>query len=269
MATQTKSVGTVTENDFYGYGSSSWTNPNNIKVSDNTYATVTRAGLGPYPNTLYCDNFGFNIPAGSLITKITVKIEAKSNGAASYLDWCNLIRYGNPSLLRVQGYFGLDSDPVQPLTGSDVQYSLNPVYAGEPNLWGTPWDAAAINDATFGCVFDCYMGPDEVVSVDHVSITVDYEEGDAGGVCDDRGCNVGFENLDAAIKAAIGKGNVPFFGDCTGFKLAPEIKHCEDLTDLKDCGENYTLDQAFKAALKNDGCDGASLRLFVIFQERR
>lgn len=266
MATQTRSVGTVLNGDFYGYGIHAWADPDNIKVSDDSKAVATRVDeFGQYTYTLYCTNFGFTIPAGSVITKITVKIEAMSDHFDNNIDWCNLLRYGNQSFSRARGAVPGDFDPAQPLTGVDVVYSVNPVNAGDGDLWGTPWAAADVNDTSFGCVFDCYIDRNSTISIDHVSIVVDYEEGETLDECQTRSCDRGFESVDAAIKATFGRIIAGVFEDCVGLKAAPALKDCQGLTELKACGMNLTLEQAFKAALINDGCGNTALRLFVVF----
>lgn len=92
MATQTKSPGSIIEGNIFGYGSIHWVNIGNMASSNNVYATATRIPpLGYYPYTPVCTDFGFTIPAGSVITKIDVLIEAKSTDLVSHLDWVTLM----------------------------------------------------------------------------------------------------------------------------------------------------------------------------------
>ena len=76
MATVTRSGGTFVEGNIYAAGSYHWANLGNLAASDNSRATVTRTGPNLYPYTPVITNFGFTIPAGSVINSITVNIEA-------------------------------------------------------------------------------------------------------------------------------------------------------------------------------------------------
>ena len=271
MATQTKSVGTIAEVDFWGYGTFSWSDLDNMKTSDDTYATVTQAGAGSYPNTPLCTNFGFTIPAGSIIQRIDVKIEGKTDDtrANTQLDWCSLVYGGNPSLFKAMSLFVADYAPDPPLTNVDQVFTINPFASGDGLLWGSPWTVAMVNATSFGCVFDCDIAAAQTVSIDHVSITITYETGTVLDECSNRECDIGFQDLNQAIKAFIGRIDTGYYSGCAGLKIYPALKDCADLTDLVECGTKYTLEQAFKAALKDDGCGGASLRMFVLFQSQQ
>jgi len=203
-----------------------------------------------------------------VIDKISVIIEAKSNNnLVNRLDYVILLTGGVTSLMQAMGNYSSDSAPDQPLTTSDASYTFNPYWLGDPNKWGYSWTPTLVNDTSFGVGFDCYLSDrTHSISVDHVQITVEYTEGEEPlGVCSSRGCGDGYEDVDAAIKAIIGKyTGVGDLQDCVGLKLYPEIRKCEDLTDLKDCGTYYNLEQAFKASLMDDGCGGTAMRAFIL-----
>lgn len=267
MATVTRSPGTVIEGNIYGSGHYSWANLNNLLASDNARATAQRTGVYYYPYTPICTNFGFTIPAGSTINSITVNIEAlksKTGESDSRLDWVSLMSGGSPVLMHAFGSNPADFTPDAELTEDDTIYAVQPSASA---IWGRSWTADNINDSSFGCAFDCYMNElNMTVYVDHVSITIDYtEETPPVGDCGGRACNQGFENLEMAVKNAVAKAEIT---GCFGWKVYPVGPDCEDLTPLTACGDSYTLEQAFKAALMDDGCGGSSLRVFVINAER-
>jgi len=267
MATQTKSAGAFANGDIWTVGMNEFQDMANMASSDNSYSTVSRAPLtNAYTYTALCTEFGFTIPAGSLITKIEVFIEAKRDrvldGNRPRLDWTTLLYSGGTSLSIAMGFTDNDYTPAAPLTESDVVYQVAPYYNGSPNLWGMNWTPDMINDEDFGVGFDCYLVEDGTVSVDHVYITVTYEEGEAdGGVCDHLPCGKGFESMADAIKSALAK---YVNTNCGGLKITGNVVNCEDLTPLVGCGEKYTLEQAFKAALKDDGCGDAMLNVFIV-----
>lgn len=266
MATVTASPATVVEGDSFGYGTFHWADLNNLKTSNNTYATALATGLW-YPYTPICTGFGFAIPAGSSIDKITVKIEAKiSTKKISGLDWCALMYNSTPGIMHASCMLSSgDIAPDNPLEETDVIYSINPYYAGDGDKWGHNWTVAEVNDASFGCTFDAYVEDGETLSVDHVQITIDYTEGGATeDVCHSLDCGTGYQSPEDLLMALVSK-----YAGCAGFKIAPFQKDCSDLTDLVSCGNLISLEDAFKAALTDDGCGGTSLRVWVIQNANR
>lgn len=266
MATQTKSPGTIVEGNVFGYGTYHWSNIGNLASSNNVYATVTASGPSDlYTFTPVCTNFGFTIPAGSTINSITVLVEGKVDGGTARVDWTSLMQSGSPTLMHASGLLAADNTPDFPFTGSDVTYSIIP--AADP-LWGRAWSVADVNDATFGCAFDCYIQSLRTISADHVQITIDYTEGEEPTVeCYGIPCDEPMD-FDLAFKRAMAKAVGGLFSGCVGFRIYPvNVGDCENLTDLKDCGENLTLEQAFKKALIVDECGNLALRVFAIPRE--
>lgn len=267
MATVTRSPGAVVEGNIYGAGSYNWSDLNNLLASDNARATVLRSGMHLYPYTPILTEFGFTIPTGSTINAITVNIEgfkSKTGENTSRIDYVSLMSGGNPVLMHAFGALPEDFTPDMPLTEDDTIYAIQP---GASAVWGRSWTPAEINSDTFGCAFDCMMNEDGMtIYVDHVSITIDYtEEAPPEDVCNTRDCNKGFENLEMAIKNAVAKDDAT---GCFGWKTFPVQPDCDNLTPLTECGDSFTLEQAFKAALIDDGCGGSSLRIFVLPADR-
>ncbi len=265
MASVTKSCTAVTEGNVWGYGTISWTDLTNIIGSDNAYATALGGVAplaGPYPMTPICTDFDFAIPTGSSIDKITVKIEAKTDGENTGIDWVGLMLNGSPNLMHASCRMYLDDiDPDGPLTAADQVCSINPVGEGDGDLWGATWTPAMINSVTFGCAFDAYVEEGKTLSVDNVQITIEYtEDNPVTNVCNSVACGKGASDMESEIVELINKAT----DGCAGIKIQPTTKSCEDLTDIVSCGQPYSLEELFKAALTDDGCGGTSLRVFVL-----
>ncbi len=149
-------------------GDVTWSNFNNVKVSDNSYATVSVSNNWSYG--LKCTNFGFNIPINATITSVTIEIEMKVN-TGSVSPWVRILPNNT-----------LKNDVV--VTTSEAYYS----WSGTPAVWGaiTP---AQVNAATFGVnMWIPNTAGTVTASVDHVRITVYYTipEGTSYGVTRDK-----------------------------------------------------------------------------------
>ena len=266
MATVTRSGGTFVEGNIYAAGSYHWANLGNLAASDNSRATVTRSGPNIYPYTPIITNFGFTIPAGSVINSITVNIEAlksKTGESLSRLDWVSLMFEGSPTLMHASCSMPANITPDMPLTESDRIYAIIP---STSPLWGTTWTAADVNDTTFGCAFDCMMNElNMIIYVDHVSITIDYTEDtpEPESNCYGIPCDVQV-NFEQALLRSIATATDGWWEGCTGLRIYPVEETCEDLTELKECGETFTLEQAFKRALIVDECGNYALRVFTL-----
>jgi hypothetical protein len=150
-----------------GYGSN-FTNPNNIKVSDNTYAdSPTEIGT-----SIQAGNFGFSIPSGSTIDGIVIEFEKKATYSASNVSESVV------KLVKANGSVGTTNKAAGgywSLTESYVSYGSS------SDLWGDTWTAEDINDADFGVVMNMYAY-DDVGKIDHVRCTVYYTAGSSAVV---------------------------------------------------------------------------------------
>lgn len=156
-----------------GYGNS-FTNPDNIKVSDNTYANSPTESQA----TIQAGNFGFSIPTGSTIDGVVVEIEKKATYSASNVSESVV------KLVKANGTVGTTNKAAGgywSLTESYVSYGSS------SDLWGDTWTAEDINDADFGVAMAMYAY-DDVGKIDHIRCTVYYTEG--GG-----SANTGFFGL--------------------------------------------------------------------------
>lgn len=150
--------------DSAAVGTVSWSNPDNAKVSDNVYATVTL--VDDYSHYLKANNFGFAIPIGATINGIKVDIEGKTDSGGSwYFDLIELIKGG------VIGGSNKSGDAYFPVGTSDTYIS----FGGTTDLWGLTWIPAQINASDFGLAITT-SGISTIISIDHIRITVYYTE---------------------------------------------------------------------------------------------
>lgn len=149
-----------------GIGTVAWSIPGNA-VSSNNIDTTASLNDGMVSNYLRCVDYGFAIPAGSIINGITVSVERASSNSNTHQDAAmRLIKAGTIGTTdRSTATFYPTADAVE-------------AHGGANDLWGTTWTPADINDAAFGAAFAAWKsvtsGGSRTVSVDHVRITVDY-----------------------------------------------------------------------------------------------
>ncbi|TAK88379.1 MAG: hypothetical protein EPO20_02850 [Betaproteobacteria bacterium] len=150
-------------------GTVNWTNPANALTSNNSYATAAVAGAGTTTRYLECTGYGFTLPPNATINGITVDIERRSSSAGAG-------GAGDAAVRIVQGgVIGTaDRSTATTYTTADVTEA----HGGATDLWGLAWTTTDINAANFGAAFAALKnsggGGTFTLSVDVVSITVDY-----------------------------------------------------------------------------------------------
>ncbi len=156
--------------DDAAVGTVTWTNPDNAKTSNDSYATAPNIFNGTKTHYLKATNFGFSIPAGATINGIVVEIERfeSSTGREMYDDEVKIV--------KSDGSIGAeDKSDVTLWDWSDPDSYVS--YGGVADLWSEAWSATDINDADFGVVLSA-IGGDGITSgaanVDHIRITVYY-----------------------------------------------------------------------------------------------
>ena len=175
------SPGTMADSD--AVGDLAWSNPDNAKVSDGSYATITSERTSPgqiYTHYLKASNFGLSIPAGSTIDQIDVRIEHK----VDYNKESGTSAYDTFALYSVR--FIKDDD-------SYVEETI----ASIPSIWSETSDTISdystsniahidindVNNSNFGVIFynqvDIYVESGTITLtgyVDHIQIKVYYTE---------------------------------------------------------------------------------------------
>ena len=155
-----KSPGTVSE--FYEPDSYAWDNIDNIKVSDNNYATVVVEEEN-YPGRLQATNFGFTIPPNSVINGILTEIEGKTlENSEVYLN------------LNILGLSAEGSPSNDNFLSTNENYIS---FGGITDLWeNTGINASEINDSSFGVEFGLSDPVIDTYYIDHIRMTVYYTE---------------------------------------------------------------------------------------------
>ena len=152
------------------FGNKNWTNPDNAKSSDNSYATVS-IGAGDNVNLLKATNFGFSIPGEAIIDGILLEVERKEDGTRTIADY-------EVKIVLANGSLGSEDKKNTTNWGEGVERYAQ--YGNSTDLWGETWNDTVINDANFGGVFSAEQtggAAGSTISVDHMRITVFYTEG--------------------------------------------------------------------------------------------
>lgn len=154
------SPGTITSpSTGFGYYTG-LSNPDNMKVSDNTYASYDTVTTNI---SWHATNFGFSIPTGSTINGILFEIERKSLYGDSITD--SVVK-----VIKANGTLGSTSKHTGTSWASSDQYDS---FGGAADLWSETWTAEDINDADFGIFFVSY-GYEASMRIDHIRCTVYY-----------------------------------------------------------------------------------------------
>jgi len=146
----------------YTKGDVNWSNPDNAKVSDDTYATVTLSSQRSH--YLKATNFGFNIPSNATITSIIPIVEAKTASGEVNI-FTNVVKAGTILTIQSQG-----------LAFNTTESTQN-VGAG---LWFSSWTPSDINNSGFGVAVAIKQYSTDTISVDSIKIKVKYSIPDGG-----------------------------------------------------------------------------------------
>jgi hypothetical protein len=153
--------GTITDTG----GSDPWTNPNNAKTTNATYATWDEVVSNS--DNLDATNYGFTVPAGATINGITVVVRGHVQDSAfdsSHFNTVQLIKGGTAQ--------GSNLSASQSLGSSDQNFT----FGSASNLWGLTLSASDVNGSTFGVRvnFNDIDNNAPPTSIDSIIITVTY-----------------------------------------------------------------------------------------------
>ena len=147
--------------------------PNNVLVSDGSYATAASivSLVSGQTDYLKVSNFGFTIPTSATICGIQVDVEksgANLLGLAYITDNdVQLVKNGTISGNN-------EADLSTHWNGTNTYYP----YGSNSDLWGLSWTPTDINASTFGMVFSAdihgLLGVFPIVQIDNIRITVYY-----------------------------------------------------------------------------------------------
>lgn len=164
MASSTAFPGTAANDN--SAGDTAWTNTNNIKVDDSSFAssTISSSNKTQY---LVASNFGFAISSNAIIQGIEVEINRKAYNSNRISDYEVLLidtggsQYGNNKA---------DTGTFWPTTAVGAAVT----YGGSSDVWGSSIDYADVNASTFGVAIRASTTIESTAYVDYVKVTVHY-----------------------------------------------------------------------------------------------
>lgn len=121
-------------------GDVSWGSATNIQADDTSYAITGSMKANEYSQILRAKNFGFTIPAGSVITNVSFTYQRKASDTARVME-------NNVAMLDASGSPGTNiADTVTTISASDE----NITKSGDGSYWGISLTSALVNDVDFG-----------------------------------------------------------------------------------------------------------------------
>lgn len=153
-------------------GDRPWANPSNALASDDARATSTSVEPGERTDGLDLTGFGFDLPAGASVLGVEVAVEARGEGE-TVVHSIRLLVGGSP----VGDSKNSSLDPPEPdqWTFSEDVY----VYGADDDTWNLSLTREQVNASGFGVRVQAQLNdPETTAMVDHVTITVHYEEGE-------------------------------------------------------------------------------------------
>jgi hypothetical protein len=159
--TQTLGAGTCTQEMN---GGMFWGSVSNAQgTADGMAAAVDLVMMG-VSNRLSCSNYGFTIPANSIIKGITLAIRKTADGGMNNDDEVKLLKTG---VVQTE-------NKADPAFWGNMLFTAT--YGSAADLWMTTWTAADINDAGFGAIQSVRRNDGAAGSfVDSLVITVEYD----------------------------------------------------------------------------------------------
>ena len=153
--------------DLPGY-SQQWTDITNVQLDDETYASFGNlpGAAGSHTDYLFVTDFGFLIPAGTIISGIKVEVNCSDSNSRTSDYSVRIIKTGS-----ITGEEKATGTPYPPV---DNYIS----YGGSNDLWGETWDYKFIDDNQFGVAIAAQRNTnDDIITagrVDNIRITVYY-----------------------------------------------------------------------------------------------
>jgi len=155
-----------TISDDAAVGTIAWSNPDNAKTQNNTYADVILTPLAS-SHYLKATNFGFTIPDGAIIDGVLVEIDRFATNVAVKDKVASLVVAGavaGGNRKAFPGWAVVDTDTYR-------------IYGGILDVWGCALTPANVNAADFGVVLqveNTSAANTHTAYVDHIRITVYY-----------------------------------------------------------------------------------------------
>lgn len=133
-----------TASDVATAGTVAWTNPQNAKVSDDTYVSADLTGTASLTSHyLSLSNFGFSVPTGATINGISVEIDKKGQAVDALVK-----------IIKKDGSLGtVNKGKEGTWPASETTFT----YGGASDLWSETWTPEDINDPDFGVTLVAYV----------------------------------------------------------------------------------------------------------------
>jgi hypothetical protein len=146
-----------------------WTDPGNISVDDNSYATASSITTDQLTQVLQATNFGFSIPSDATLAGIEVIIARYSPTTDP-----NIIRDNSVRLLKSGSPIGTNKAITGTNWPNNTEGVGEAIYGSSSDSWGTTWTPAEINSSDFGVeLIATNIGYNaHTASVDYIQITV-------------------------------------------------------------------------------------------------
>ncbi len=165
--------------DDAAVGTLTWSNPDNAKTSNNSWAIASTGGTAQ-THYLKATNFGFSF--SGTINGIIAKIEKQmANGGQPDTTVDNAVK-----IVKSNGSIGAENKAVGPNWNQNADATVT--YGDSTDLWSESWSDTDITDVDFGFVVTAdltrVVGPGPNAYVDHMTITVYY----TAGVSDSCSC---------------------------------------------------------------------------------
>jgi hypothetical protein len=153
--------------DLPGY-SRQWTDITNAGLEDESYATFGNLDgpMGTHTDYLLVKDFGFRIPAGTIINGIKVEVECADPNSRTSDYSVRIVKTGT-----ITGDEKAQGTPY-PLVDKYI------TYGGSTDLWGETWDYKFIDDNQFGVAIAAQRNKNDDITTDgrvnNIRITVYY-----------------------------------------------------------------------------------------------
>lgn len=142
-------------------GTNMWSNPGFATGASDGVSASANAASGNPTHYLEATNFGFSLPAGTVIGGIKVDIKKDGAGGTAFDNGVFLVKGGV--------IVGTDHS----LGGAWPAVSSVVSYGGPGDLWGQTWTVADINNANFGVVISAHDSMSGALAqVDSFAITI-------------------------------------------------------------------------------------------------
>ncbi|MDD4628682.1 MAG: hypothetical protein PHE68_04810 [Candidatus Peribacteraceae bacterium] len=163
-----------------GVGTVDWSNPSNTQTSNDVYAT-TNGNAVFVSRYLKATGFGFNIPSGSTIDGIEVRVERNANSTSVHDAGVFIVKNGSitgADQSKTSGT-GFTSSGCSGTGNCWTNTETTVTYGSSTDLWGATWTAEDINALTFGAAFAAsrtFGTGNRFIYVDNISVTVYYSK---------------------------------------------------------------------------------------------